>query len=142
MPFFPCSTLFLAALVASGFPLYSNAAVLLTFDNGTPSPSSITTNAGDSFSFDVILTSTAEETLGLTYFLSESTVGNPGNPGSGMFVITGRSVAGTPFSDLQTTNITFLQPANASLDPQNEKDAGGLERTSPPSRRGSILWPN
>jgi len=107
--------------------LESRAAVLLEFDNGTILPNSVTISPGETFAFDVYLTSTSQQTVGLTYFLSVSTAGDFSNPGSGKFTITGRNISGSSYSDLQTSNSTFLLAANAVLDPQNNSDAGGLE---------------
>lgn len=120
-------SLFLLAAAFTTSLTMTHASVLLDFNDGTGTPNAVTINSGDAFSFNIFLTSTSEQTVGLSYFFLESTVANPLNPGSGMFTITGRTITGTPFTELQTSNTTFLSASNAVLDPQNNSDAGAIE---------------
>lgn len=132
-------------ILLAGFLLVqaeARASVVLEFDNGTAASDSVTIQPGSAFSFGVYLTSTAEQTVGLSYFLAESTVGNPANPGSGMFTITGRGVSGSPYSELQTGNTAFLSAANAVLDPRNNNDAGGIEPSLEAQSAGTYFVAN
>ena len=126
----------IALLLTAGI---GHAAVMvsLTDNDGTPNVGS--GDAGQPFSINVRLTSTLEQTTGLTYFLRDPSA----SIGNAHFQIIGRDVTGSPFSDLTTNNPTVLTPASAMLDPDNNHDLGaGLADINTPLGIGSFFVAN
>jgi hypothetical protein len=95
-------------------------AVSLVLSDTTGAPNSVTIVPGESFGVTLTLTSTAEATTGISYQLAAF------GPGSGLFQVTARDVAGSPFGDLVTSDGIAFSAANAVLDPTNDHDLGGL----------------
>src|SRR6202790_3815633 len=56
--------------------------------------------------------------LGITYFLVS-------NDASGLIAITARSIVGSPYQVLTTSDAVAFTPANGLLDPVNNDDLGG-----------------
>ena len=126
------AALFLAAGIGQAAVMVS-----LTDNDGTPNVGF--GDAGQSFSLTVTLTSTLEQTTGLTYFLQELT----GSAGNAHFQIIGRNITGSPFSDLTTSDGVVTTPASARLDPGNDHDLGaGLANLNAPLGIGSFFVAN
>jgi hypothetical protein len=112
----------------------SNAAVLVSITDNDGTPSVGAGDAGLPFTVNVTMTSTLEQTTGLTYFLQDTSFfGIP------HFQIIGRDITGSPFSDLTTDNGTVLAAASAVLDPSNNHDLGaGLPNVNSPLGIGTF----
>ena len=93
------------------------AAVTIGFSDTVGAPNSVTIIPGGTFDVSLMLTSDAEATAGISYFLQSIGAGN------GMFTITARNVTGSAFGDLTTGNGIALPDL---LDPVNNHDLGGL----------------
>ena len=93
------------------------AAVTIGFSDTVGAPNSVTIIPGGAFDVSLMLTSDAEATAGITYFLQSIGLGN------GRFTITGRNVTGSAFGDLTTSNAIALPDL---LDPVNNHELGGL----------------
>ena len=126
------AALFLAAGIGQAAVMVS-----LTDNDGTPNVGF--GDAGQPFTLTVTLTSTLEQTTGLTYFLQELT----GSSGNAHFQIIGRNITGSPFSDLTTSDGVALAPTSAMLDPSNDHDLGaGLANLNAPLGIGSFFVAN
>lgn len=101
------------------------AATALTISDEIGAPGAVTINPGDSFQFTLRFESTAELTTSLSYYLETEGIA------SGGFVITGRDITTSAFPDLVTSDGIALSAANASLDPVNDHDLGGLTADAP-----------
>lgn len=110
----------------------ASAVVSLAFGDTLGDPSEATVASGDSFSITLTLTSTAELTSALSYFLAVD------GAGSGGFRITGLDVTGSGFADLVTGTGISLSSSDALLDPTNTFDLGGLADPAP-NGAGSFL---
>jgi hypothetical protein len=87
----------------------AGASVTLSF-----SPTSTQVSPGGTITLNLSLTSTAEHTVGLDYFLRAAS--NTGGSATGLFTITGRTIpANSPYSDPTSTNIAVLDPNSANL---------------------------
>ena len=123
-----------AALILTAGVGHAAVLVSLTDNDGTPNVGS--GDAGQPFSINVTLTSTLEQTTGLTYFLRDPSA----SIGNAHFQIIGRDITGSPFSDLTTNNPTVLAAASATLDPDNNHDLGaGLADINTPLGIGSFF---
>ena len=101
----------------------AQAAVTISFSDTVGAPNSVTIVPGASFEISLQLTSDAESTAGISYFLQ--TVG----PGNGKFTIIARNSVGSAFGDL-TTGDEIALPGGL-LDPSNDNDLGGQVTSTP-----------
>lgn len=125
-----------ALLLAAGI---GQAAVLVSLTDNDGTPNVGFGDAGQPFTISVTLTSTLEQTTGLTYFLRDPSA----SIGNAHFQIIGRDTTGSPFSDLTSTNATVTTPASAMLDPDNNHDLGaGLADINSPLGIGSFFVAN
>jgi hypothetical protein len=82
-------------------------------------------NPGESFTVSLALdNSSGANLVGVTYFVS---LVNPS--GTGEFSLTGRDLAGSPFTDLSTSDAVALSAPSNLLDPINNSDLGALDST-------------
>lgn len=98
----------------------ATAAVTLTLADASTAANNVTISPGQTFSLAVTLTSTAELTAGLTYFMEAL------NSGSGQFTLISRDLTGSVFPDVTTGDGIAFSAASATLDPVNDHDLGGL----------------
>ena len=123
----------LALLLAAGI---GHAAVIVSLTDNDGVPNVGSGDAGQPFSINVTLTSTLEQTTGLTYFLRDPSA----SIGNAHFQIIGRDITGSPYSDVTSTNSAVLAAASAVLDPDNNSDLGaGLADISAPLGIGSFF---
>lgn len=97
----------------------SHATIILSLTDTDGSPNSTIVAQGSSFTVTVKLTSTSEQTTGLSYFLEENGAGNP------HLQITGRNIAGSFYPELTTSNGQVLSFPGSLLNPRNDYDLGG-----------------
>ncbi len=120
--------LLLAAIVASlcvgsGPWQSARAAVSLVLTDNDASPQSAMLVPGGTITLTLNLVSTAEQTIGLDYFL-EVSASTPG--GSGFFTLTNRSLAGSTYNDPYFDNATVTMTPGSILNPRNDSDLGAL----------------
>lgn len=126
----------IALLLAAGF---GHAAVIVSLTDNDGVPNVGSGDAGQPFSISVTLTSTLEQTTGLTYFLRDPSA----SIGNAHFQIVGRDITGSPYSDVTSTNSAVLAPASAVLDPDNNSDLGaGLADINTPLGPGTYFVAN
>lgn len=117
----------------------SHAAVVVSLTDNDGVPNVGSGDAGQPFTIIVTLSSTLEQTTGLTYFLQDPSA----SIGNAHFQIIGRNVAGSPFSDLTTSDGVVTGAASAMLDPSNNHDLGaGLADINSPLGIGSFFVAN
>ena len=97
----------------------AQGAVTLAFSDTVGAPNSVTIYPGESFDVLHTLTSDADSTQGISFFLEAL------GASSGQFRITGRNITGTAFGDLTTSDGIALAPPSALIDPTNGNDLGG-----------------
>ena len=123
----------IALLLAAGI---GHAAVIVSLTDNDGVPNVGSGDAGQPFAINVTLTSTLEQTTGLTYFLRDPSA----SIGNAHFQIIGRDITGSPYSDVTSTNSAVLAPASAVLDPDNNSDLGaGLADINAPLGIGSFF---
>lgn len=94
---------------------------------------------GSNFTLTVTLTSTAELTTGLTYFLQDPTA----PPSAPRFQIVARDTTGSTYSFLTTDNATVLATPGSLLNPSNDFDlGGGVANVNAPNGPGTYFVAN
>lgn len=108
-----------------------------SYNDGDGTPNAETVVAGSSVTFAVSIAFTSGGSVsdleGLSYWFQQS---NPSAPFN--FSITNRDVTGSPFTDLQTTNLSYPQ----NMTPANSSDLGALLPTTPGLVSGNYFVAN
>ena len=115
------------------------AAVSLNFTDNDATPTAASVSSGSSFTVTLNLTSTAEQTTGLDYFLRDNTFVS----GTPRFRITDRNIGASTYSDPFNGDAAVeAQPASL-LNPSTDLDLGAtLANPSSPNGAGTFLVAN
>lgn len=117
----------------------SSAAVILSLTDQDGAPNMGFGSVGSTFTLTVTLTSTAELTTGLTYFLQDPTA----TPAAPRFQIVARDTTGSTYSFLTTDDATVLATPGSLLNPSNDFDlGGGVANLNAPNGPGSYFVAN
>jgi hypothetical protein len=115
----------------------SHAAITLSLTDNDGNPTVAQVEQGSPFTVKVTLTSTAELTTGLSYFLEENSAGNP------HLKIIARDITGSLYSELTSSNGAVLGATASLLNPRNDFDLGaGIEDLNSPLGAGSYFVAN